>query len=179
MLILQAKPLRDNPDYIPVCYRCGASNPLLNPFTSKFVKADVCTNCGHPFIRSFINFEVLPLVEFVPSRDISDDDAIDLIRQHPSDAEASLKSKKPSSGGGSKIDDDDVLIIDDENRVDMGEFRQTTDLFTNSINRALSQQVKFHDIIHIWKLCLYFIFFISFILFIIKGHIGSVHSSDS
>ena len=81
MLIIQAKPIRDNADVIPVCFRCSASNPLLNPFTSKFAKGDVCTNCGHPFVRSFITFDVLPLVEFVPEPSISDEEAIALIRQ--------------------------------------------------------------------------------------------------
>jgi intraflagellar transport protein 122 len=85
MLIVQAKPMRDDPDQLPVCYRCGSTNPLLNPFTSKFAKADVCTNCGHPFVRSFISFDVLPLVEFVPEKSIPDDEAIELIRQPPSE----------------------------------------------------------------------------------------------
>eukprot|EP00605_Chrysophyceae_sp_TOSAG23-4_P001709 GSChrysophyteH1.ASY1.ANO1.1878.1 assembled CDS len=57
MLSIQAKPIRDNSDHLPVCFRCSATNPLLNPFTSKFAKADVCTNCGHPFVRSFITFD--------------------------------------------------------------------------------------------------------------------------
>ena len=84
MLIVQAKPVRDDPDQLPVCYRCSSTNPLLNPFTSKFAKGDVCTNCGHPFVRSFVNFDILPLVEFVPEPSISDEEAIDLIRQPPS-----------------------------------------------------------------------------------------------
>jgi intraflagellar transport protein 122 len=46
LLVVQAKHVRDNPDLLPVCYRCSATNPLLNPFTSKFAKADVCNNCG-------------------------------------------------------------------------------------------------------------------------------------
>jgi intraflagellar transport protein 122 len=81
MLIVQAKPVRDDPDILPVCYRCSSTNPLLNPFTNKFAKGDVCTNCGHPFVRSFLNFDILPLVEFVPEPRISDEEAIDLIRQ--------------------------------------------------------------------------------------------------
>lgn len=88
MLLVQAKPVRDDPDHLPVCYRCGSTNPLLNPFTNKFAKGDVCTNCGHPFVRSFINFDILPLVEFVPDPAISDEEAIELIRQPPSAASA-------------------------------------------------------------------------------------------
>lgn len=102
MLLVQAKPVRDDPDHLPVCYRCGSTNPLLNPFTNKFAKGDVCTNCGHPFVRSFINFDILPLVEFVPDPSISDEEAIELIRQPPS--AASTKST-PFGGGGSKRGD--------------------------------------------------------------------------
>lgn len=84
MLLVQAKPVRDDPDHLPVCYRCGSTNPLLNPFNNKFAKGDICTNCGHPFVRSFINFDILPLVEFVPEPSITDEEAIELIRQQPS-----------------------------------------------------------------------------------------------
>jgi intraflagellar transport protein 122 len=47
MLLVQAKPVRDDPEHLPVCYRCGSVNLLLNPFTNRFAKGDVCTNCGH------------------------------------------------------------------------------------------------------------------------------------
>ena len=50
-------------------------NPLLNP------QGDRCTACGHPFLRSFVNFEHLPLVRFQPSRDISIVECLHLIRQ--------------------------------------------------------------------------------------------------
>lgn len=96
MLLVQAKPMRDDPDHLPVCYRCGSANPLLNPFSNRFAKGDVCTNCGHPFVRSFINFDVLPLVEFVPDPSISDEEAIDMIRQPPGSAGQGISS----SGGG-------------------------------------------------------------------------------
>lgn len=39
---------------------------------------DVCTNCGHPFIRSFLNFEILPLVEFVPDDTVTGNNNIKL-----------------------------------------------------------------------------------------------------
>ena len=31
MLKIQAKPIMDNPDHMPVCYRCGSTNPLSKP----------------------------------------------------------------------------------------------------------------------------------------------------
>ena len=60
---------------------------MLNPATSHSasVHRDVCTSCGHPFVRSFLNFEVLPLIEFVPEASISDEEALDLIKEFPED----------------------------------------------------------------------------------------------
>lgn len=99
MLIIQARPVRDDPEHLPVCYRCSSTNPLLNPFTNKFAKGDVCTNCGHAFVRSFINFDILPLVEFVPDPTISDEEAIELIRQPPS---ANSRAGSKGKGGNGK-----------------------------------------------------------------------------
>ena len=86
-LTIHAAPLRDKSDLLPVCYRCGASNALLNPATShtQSMHRDVCTSCGHPFVRSFLNFEVLPLIEFVPEASITDEEALDLIKEFPED----------------------------------------------------------------------------------------------
>ena len=109
MLLVQAKPVRDNPDHLPVCYRCSMPNPLLNPFTNKFAKGDVCTNCGHPFVRSFINFDILPLVEFVPDPSISDEEAIDMIRQPPPMSRAGFYSSSSKNGG-----DGDEFKADDK-----------------------------------------------------------------
>jgi intraflagellar transport protein 122 len=72
--------VRDNPELLPVCYRCGTSNPLLSPLTDAFSKGDGCASCGHPFVRSFLNFDVLPLVEFAPAAGITDEQALDMIR---------------------------------------------------------------------------------------------------
>lgn len=140
MMIVQAKPVRDNMDHLPVCYRCGSTNPLLNPFTNKFAKGDVCTNCGHPFVRSFINFDVLPLVEFVPDPSISDEDAIELIRQSNGKRSKSSESKWTESKEG----DANVIKLDyDYDDGDTNEYGvDANDMFTRCLNKTLSKQVR-------------------------------------
>ena len=39
------------------------------------LQGDFCTNCGAPFLRSFITFDVLPLVEFELEPGITDTEA--------------------------------------------------------------------------------------------------------
>jgi intraflagellar transport protein 122 len=139
-LIVQAKPVRDENELLPVCYRCGAVNPLLNPGTNKVAKGDVCNSCCHPFIRSFLNFDLLPLVEFTPDHDISIEEAIELIRQPYERKKSRLgdgnwKETKGGYGqaetmafdGGSEYDDDGV----------------TGDVFTKCVNVALENQVSY------------------------------------
>ncbi|CAG0893454.1 unnamed protein product [Cyprideis torosa] len=77
---IRGKPFVDDEDLLPFCYRCSASNPLVNP------RGDVCNNCGHAFIHSFSHFEVLPLVEFAadPAEGLSDVDTVRLIESAPS-----------------------------------------------------------------------------------------------
>jgi intraflagellar transport protein 122 len=125
-LTIGASPLRDKSDLLPVCYRCGASNALLNPASnSERMHCDVCTSCGHPFVRSFLNFEVLPLIEFVPEASISDEEALDLIREFPED--------KDATAGFSEGKSDALLDEDDEDR------------FTRAINDTLQQQAGAHE----------------------------------
>eukprot|EP00753_Platysulcus_tardus_P014889 PLAT4607.1.p1 GENE.PLAT4607.1~~PLAT4607.1.p1 ORF type:complete len:1226 (-),score=654.52 PLAT4607.1:178-3855(-) len=78
-MTLQAKPFSNRDDLQVYCYRCSSSNPLLNNSGT----GDACANCGAPFVRSFLSFEQLPLVEFVPEEGISDDTAVELIEQQP------------------------------------------------------------------------------------------------
>eukprot|EP00814_Leptocylindrus_danicus_P000369 CAMPEP_0116008550 /NCGR_PEP_ID=MMETSP0321-20121206/2921_1 /TAXON_ID=163516 /ORGANISM="Leptocylindrus danicus var. danicus, Strain B650" /LENGTH=1074 /DNA_ID=CAMNT_0003477377 /DNA_START=331 /DNA_END=3552 /DNA_ORIENTATION=+ len=82
-LKIQGKPTEDNEELLHVCYRCGASNYLYSLFSQRNVVCDTCSSCGHPFIRCFINFDVLPLVEFTPDASISEDKAIKLIHEMP------------------------------------------------------------------------------------------------
>ncbi|KAL3792162.1 hypothetical protein HJC23_009626, partial [Cyclotella cryptica] len=69
------KSLIDNSDVLPVCYRCGSENGLIQKNSTD----NQCIDCGHPFLRCFLNFDVLPLVEFEPETGILDDEAMDLI----------------------------------------------------------------------------------------------------
>lgn len=100
----------ENPELQSVCYRCGHVNPHLN-LASRQAKesvivvgrgggekntgegrrrkkkggegcaGDICVACGHPFIRSMVRFEVLPLVEFMPDPVMSEEEALALLCQ--------------------------------------------------------------------------------------------------
>ena len=156
MLIVQAKPVRDDPDILPVCFRCSTTNPLLNPFTNKFAKGDVCTNCGHAFVRSFVNFDILPLVEFVPDPRISDEEAIDMIRQEGGRPVGNRGGGRGKNGvwKEGKEGDADVMTLDDGGRSRGGgggggdDYQggsygggEDQDLFTQCINSTLENQV--------------------------------------
>jgi WD40 repeat protein len=101
---------RDNPDLLPVCYTCGFENSLIRP-------CDCCENCGHKFLRCFINLDVLPLVEFRPSLDITDAEALDLIINYTSSAntqfddciQQSLEEERDTNNPNSIVVDRDVL----------------------------------------------------------------------
>ena len=80
----KVEPMEDNPEVMPVCYRCGSTNSILSNTCDKS-GSEPCTNCGHPFIRCFINFDVLPLVEFAPCKLVTDEDAIALIQAETKD----------------------------------------------------------------------------------------------
>jgi len=80
-----------------VCFRCSTTNPLINNTAG----GDCCVACGHPFIRSFTSFDHLPLVEFYVEDGISDDQAIDHIKQMPS---SNKRQPKNGNRGGADID---------------------------------------------------------------------------
>lgn len=78
-LKIKAKPFTDKEGISPVCNKCMSANHLVT------YSDDRCTFCGHPFVRSFISFDTLPLVEFAPSHDIPHNKAMNLIKaDHPS-----------------------------------------------------------------------------------------------
>ena len=55
------------------------SNSLVN------TSGDNCAACGHPFIRNFVGFDTLPLVEFQPRQDIPTKKVIEFLRMDPPD----------------------------------------------------------------------------------------------
>jgi len=128
MLTIQAKPVRDHQDLLPACYLSGITNPLLNPFLT----GDVSINCGHPFIRSFISFEVLPLVEFVPAPGITDEDAIELIRTPPKEG---VRRRIPGSTHGPSDGD---LEDDPTFEAIKGGGGEGSDHFSDAVNKALA-----------------------------------------
>lgn len=180
MLLVQAKPVRDDPEHLPVCYRCGSVNPLLNPFTNRFAKGDVCTNCGHPFVRSFINFDILPLVEFVPEPHISDDDAMDMIRQPASRSQVYLRNnssnegKYSESGNGGRAN---ILSFDQDNHLGGGGGldqsligdHESNDLFTQCLNSTLEKQVR---VLQEYYWCSQFFSSSTFFFIIMRIHIS-------
>jgi intraflagellar transport protein 122 len=74
IMSIRSKPYTDKDTNMPLCFRCLNSNPLIN------LKGDKCTICQGPFIRSPISQEILPLIEFRPIPEISDTDAIEIIK---------------------------------------------------------------------------------------------------
>ncbi|RNF17244.1 intraflagellar transport 122-like protein [Trypanosoma conorhini] len=68
-LLIRSKAYTDREDLQDVCFRCKQAVPqLTNP-------GDRCPNCAHPFVRSFVNFHALPLVEFTLSNELGDAEA--------------------------------------------------------------------------------------------------------
>ena len=78
-LKIKSKPFTDKEGISPICNRCMNSNHFVTG------NNDCCTFCGHPFIRSFISFETIPLVEFQLNSNLTHGKAMTLIKSdHPS-----------------------------------------------------------------------------------------------
>eukprot|EP01147_Barroeca_monosierra_P010401 gene10401-2532_t len=96
---IRCKPFEDSEDLNPMCYRCSISNNLWSGMMD-------CTNCLHPFVFSKYSFDILPLVEFFPDVDISDEEAIRLIED---DTTLGSKAKRNFNS-----EDTQVMSMDDE-----------------------------------------------------------------
>lgn len=97
-VITRSKPYADAEDLLPLCFRCTATNPLVSG------KGDVCISCGGRFVRSFVTFEHLPMVEFEVAEDITPKEARKLIRQVP---ESRVGSQENDWGGDQRMTFDD------------------------------------------------------------------------
>mmetsp|Transcript_39295 Transcript_39295/g.37736 ORF Transcript_39295/g.37736 Transcript_39295/m.37736 type:complete len:84 (-) Transcript_39295:506-757(-) len=76
-LKVRAKPFSDKEGFQVICNRCMNSNALIN------TTGDFCTACGHQFIRNFVGFDTLPLVEFAPKYDLQPKKVIELLKADP------------------------------------------------------------------------------------------------
>ena len=101
-LKVRAKPFSDKEGFAVICNRCMNTNALINQ------GGDICTSCGHPFVRNFIGFDTLPLVEFVPRPDIPLKKVLEFLKMDPpEEGSASFKAvdnKKKAGAGGRGFD---------------------------------------------------------------------------
>jgi len=97
-LAIRSKAYSDQDDLLPVCNWCMTTNPLLRS------NLDSCINCGHPFLRTFLGFDILPLVEFYPDSDIPIEDALKLIALEPNARkEHNNDGWRESTRGGAEV----------------------------------------------------------------------------
>jgi len=102
-LFLRGKPFTDKETLSLTCYRCQSTGSMSN------LTSDVCRVCLHPFIRSAVSQEPLPLVEFYLEPGISHEEAQRLIIQDPSSLCAQKEEKKAEKSLGSNIQS---LVLD-------------------------------------------------------------------
>lgn len=76
-LKVRAKPFSDKEGFAVICNRCMNTNALINQ------GGDLCTSCGHPFVRNFTGFDTLPLVEFVPRGEIPPKKVLEFLKMDP------------------------------------------------------------------------------------------------
>lgn len=110
VLCARTKPHTDKEDLLPMCYLCSTQNPLLN------AQGEKCINCSSPFVRSFLNFEPLPLVEFF-LEGVTDEEAKVLIEQDPVSSGSSGGKKGAKASGAYRSDESrnvQTLTLGDE-----------------------------------------------------------------
>mmetsp|Transcript_1551 Transcript_1551/g.3958 ORF Transcript_1551/g.3958 Transcript_1551/m.3958 type:complete len:1302 (-) Transcript_1551:205-4110(-) len=96
-LAIRSKAYSDQDELLPVCNWCMTTNPLLRS------NLDSCVNCGHPFVRTFLGFDILPLVEFQPEADIPTEDALKLIARDPGTKRQDNDGWNESTRGGAEV----------------------------------------------------------------------------
>jgi len=136
-LKIRCKPFSDKEGYQPVCNRCMNINALINQ------NGDHCTACGHPFVRNFIGFDTLPLVEFVPNKNISNKTVIELLKEEPEDTSNQSKQspskshKQANDGWKENMYGEEQTLTFQHNAQDDTE----NDLFTQRMLEWLETQV--------------------------------------
>uniref|UniRef100_A0A914C690 Intraflagellar transport protein 122 homolog n=1 Tax=Acrobeloides nanus TaxID=290746 RepID=A0A914C690_9BILA len=102
---IRAKPYTDAEEFMPMCYRCGTSNPIMG--------GNQCVHCDTPFVYSFATFEVLPLVEFHISDNLSEEEAIGLLQaEPPMHDDSNNPFKKLKKRQELKLNQDELLSLE-------------------------------------------------------------------
>jgi len=96
-LAIRSKAYSDQDDLNPVCNWCMTTNPLQRS------NLDSCMNCGHPFIRTFLGFDILPLVEFQLEEGIPVEEALKLINSEPNSRKQPNDGWHESTRGGAEV----------------------------------------------------------------------------
>lgn len=137
-LKIRCKPFSDKEGYQPVCNRCMNINALINQ------SGDHCTACGHPFVRNYVGFDTLPLVEFVPDRRIPAKQVLELLKEEPDDAgttsassRSSLKPKQETDGWKENLYGEEQTLSFHNNNADDAD----NDMFTQRMLEWLETQV--------------------------------------
>eukprot|EP00798_Chlamydomonas_sp_ICE-L_P028208 gene28208-31309_t len=138
-ILVRSRPFSDSEDLLPVCYRCSTTNPLLN------TQGDYCINCGAPFIRSFVTFEHLPLVEFELSPDITDEDAERLLGEDAG-IDSVRRSQQQQQQQGAN-----VLLLDENDQIhNIDDAFTAQQMIPNSsvrVDRAILRRMKNSEVI--------------------------------
>ncbi|KAK9825926.1 hypothetical protein WJX81_007354 [Elliptochloris bilobata] len=113
-VLARAAPRTDAPGLLPVCFCCGAGgDPVPDHGGTTGPRAhtgDACAACGARYVRSFLTFESLPLVEFSLAPGISDAEAEELLREGPQAPPTS--ARQAGASATCLVDDgDDSLFV--------------------------------------------------------------------
>lgn len=135
-LKIRTKPFSDKEKYEIICNRCINIHSLIN------LLGDLCSACGHPFIRNFIGFDTLPLVEFVPEARIPFENVIELLKEEP-DETVSTASSRPSQRTKAESDGWKENIYGEEQTLTLNQQQNEdeNDLFNQKMLEALETQV--------------------------------------
>jgi len=136
-LKIRCKPFSDKEGYQPVCNRCMNINALINQ------NGDHCTACGHPFIRNFVGFDTLPLVEFIPDARIPLKKVMELLKEEPDDSGPSVNSSRQSMATKPESDGWKENIYGEEQTLQLNQQNndEDNDLFTQRMLEWLETQV--------------------------------------
>lgn len=98
-MMVRSKPFSDREDIVPICHRCVKENQSV-------INDETCTTCFHKFLRSFISFEILPLVEFKLEQNTTHKKFLELLSQEQKSASPSKRMVESTYGHHNPLGDD-------------------------------------------------------------------------